>query len=38
MADHWIEEFRKKVLPKLLEEFEPDKVIIFGSRASTQTQ
>lgn len=32
MADRWIEEFRKKALPKLAEEFKPEKVIIFGSR------
>ena len=31
-ADRWIEEFRKEALPKLIEEFRPEKVIIFGSR------
>jgi predicted nucleotidyltransferase len=32
MADRWIEEFRKEALPKLVREFKPEKVIIFGSR------
>lgn len=32
MADRWIERFRRDALPKLLEEFKPDKIIIFGSR------
>ena len=32
MSDRWIEEFREKALPKLTEEFKPEKVIIFGSR------
>ncbi len=33
MADRWIEAFRKEALPKLVEEFGPEKVLIFGSRA-----
>ena len=32
MADHWIEKFREEALPKLIEEFEPESVIVFGSR------
>lgn len=31
MVDHWIEKFRKEALPKLVEEFKPEKVILFGS-------
>ena len=33
MTDCWIEEFREQALPKLVEEFKPEKVLIFGSRA-----
>ncbi len=32
MGDYWIEKFRREALPKLIEEFKPEKVIIFGSR------
>ena len=32
MVDHWVEKFRKEALPKLVEEFKPEKVILFGSR------
>jgi predicted nucleotidyltransferase len=31
--DHLIEKFRREALPKLMEEFKADKVILFGSRA-----
>jgi len=34
MADRWIERFREEALPKLVEEFSPENVLIFGSRAS----
>ena len=30
--DRLIEKFRREALPKLMEEFKPDKVILFGSR------
>ena len=33
MDDHWIERFQKEALPKLAEEFKPESVLIFGSRA-----
>lgn len=32
MADRWIARFQREALPKLTEEFKPEKVIIFGSR------
>ncbi len=32
MIDRWIEKFRKEAVPKLVEEFKPEKVIMFGSR------
>jgi predicted nucleotidyltransferase len=32
MVDHWIERFQKEALPKIVEEFKPEKVIILGSR------
>lgn len=32
MYDRWITRFRKEALPKLLKEFKPEKVLIFGSR------
>ncbi len=33
MTDHWIERFREEALPKIVEEFNPESVLIFGSRA-----
>jgi predicted nucleotidyltransferase len=33
MADRLIERFRREALPKLMEEFKPERVIMFGSRA-----
>ena len=32
MGDYWIERFRREALPKIVEEFKPEKVILFGSR------
>lgn len=32
MVDSWIEKFQREAMPKLIEEFKPQKVIIFGSR------
>jgi len=32
MTDLWIEKYQKQALPKLKEEFKPEKIIIFGSR------
>lgn len=32
MADRWIEKFKNDALPKLLKEFDVQKVIVFGSR------
>ena len=32
MGDYWIEKFKREALPKIVEEFKPEKVIIFGSR------
>lgn len=32
MGDPWIGRFRKEALPKLVTEFRPEKVILFGSR------
>lgn len=34
MADRWVERFREEALPKIVEEFKPESVLIFGSRAS----
>jgi uncharacterized protein len=30
--ERWIEKFRKEAIPKLVEKFKSDKVILFGSR------
>jgi len=32
MTDLWIKRYQKQALPKLKEEFNPEKIIIFGSR------
>jgi len=32
MVDYWIKRYRKEALPKLVDEFNPEKVILFGSR------
>jgi predicted nucleotidyltransferase len=37
-VDHLIEKYRKEALPRLMEEFKPDKVILFGSRAKGNAQ
>lgn len=34
MNDFWIQRFKKEVLPIILSEFEPETVIVFGSRIS----
>jgi predicted nucleotidyltransferase len=36
--DRLIEKFRREALPKLIEEFKPDKVILFGSRAKNNAR
>jgi predicted nucleotidyltransferase len=36
--DRLIEKYRKDALPKLMKEFKPDKVILFGSRAKGNAQ
>ena len=33
MADHWVDRFREEALPKIVEELNPESVLIFGSRA-----
>lgn len=33
MIDYWVEKFKKEALPKIIKEFKPEKVIVFGSRA-----
>jgi predicted nucleotidyltransferase len=38
MNDMWIERFRKEVLPKIIEEFHPEKVILFGSRTKGEAK
>jgi hypothetical protein len=32
VTDYWLGKFKKEALPKLVEEFKPEKVILFGSR------
>ena len=32
MIDRWVKKFQKEALPKLIKEFKPERVIIFGSR------
>jgi len=32
MADRWIAKFKKDAAPKLVKEFKPRKIIVFGSR------
>ena len=32
MNDFWIKRFKEEALPKIIEEFHPKKVILFGSR------
>lgn len=32
MNDFWVEKFKKEALPKIIEEFHPEKVILFYSR------
>ncbi len=32
MEDYWIEKFKREALPKIIEEFHPERVILFGSR------
>jgi predicted nucleotidyltransferase len=34
MTDRWILKFKKNALPKIIKEFDPNKVIMFGSRVS----
>ena len=33
MADQWVERFREEAMPKIVEEYGPESVLIFGSRA-----
>lgn len=32
MSDIWIEKFRKEAVPRIVKEFNPEKIIFFGSR------
>ena len=32
MADRWIKRFQAEAVPKITEEFSPEKIVIFGSR------
>ena len=32
MNDYWLEKFKKEALPKIIEEFHPKRIILFGSR------
>ena len=32
MNDYWLERFKKEALPKIIEEFHPKRIILFGSR------
>ncbi|MFH0947651.1 MAG: nucleotidyltransferase domain-containing protein [Elusimicrobiota bacterium] len=34
MIDQWILKFKKNALPSIMKEFEPNKVIMFGSRVN----
>lgn len=38
MIDKWIKEFRKSALPKIVKEFKPQKLLIFGSRVKGTAQ
>ena len=31
-TDTWLERFKREVLPKLIAEFKPEKILLFGSR------
>ena len=31
MNDYWLERFKKEALPKIIEEFHPKRIILFGS-------
>ena len=32
MADSWIEKFKREAVPKIVNEFKPEKILLFGSR------
>jgi predicted nucleotidyltransferase len=32
MNDMWLEKFKQRVVPKLIQEFEPEEILLFGSR------
>ena len=32
MNDYWLQKFKKEALPKIIEEFHPKRIILFGSR------
>ncbi len=34
-ADIWLERFKREVLPKLIAEFKPEKILLFGSRSKS---
>jgi predicted nucleotidyltransferase len=34
MGDKWIERFRHEALPRIIKEFMPEKVLLFGSRVT----
>jgi predicted nucleotidyltransferase len=32
MSDRWLEKFKQRVIPQLIREFQPEKLVLFGSR------
>lgn len=32
MIDHWVEKFKQEAVPKIITEFKPEQIFIFGSR------
>ncbi|MBU7009951.1 MAG: nucleotidyltransferase domain-containing protein [Theionarchaea archaeon] len=38
MSDFWINKFKEEALPKIIEEFHPEKVILFGSRVKGEAE
>ncbi|MCK4761822.1 MAG: nucleotidyltransferase domain-containing protein [Candidatus Aminicenantes bacterium] len=38
IEDSWVKRFKKEILPHLISDFEPERVIVFGSRITGQAR
>ncbi len=38
MKDYWVNKFKSEVVPSLVEQYKPEKILLFGSRVSSNAK